>query len=79
MVQALVVVLEDGRALGFARSVFGGGVDNVACEDFLPEGEAAGGTWLSRSLLVHRSLSVNDSLARLLVGDLVVVLQGAWI
>lgn len=53
VVQTLVVVFEDGGALGFARGVFGGGVDDVAGEDFLPEGEAAGGTW-EKALLVWR-------------------------
>lgn len=42
VVQTLVVVFEDGCAFCFARVVFGGCVGRVACEDFLPEGEAAG-------------------------------------
>lgn len=53
VMQTLVVVFEDGGAFGFARGVFRGGVDNVAGEDFLPEGEAAGGTW-ERGLLGWR-------------------------
>tara|TARA_R110002003_G_scaffold1005_4_gene22004 strand:+ start:16173 stop:16562 length:390 start_codon:yes stop_codon:yes gene_type:complete len=43
MVQALVVVFEDGLAFCFAAVVFGVGVGDVAGEDFLPEGEAARG------------------------------------
>jgi hypothetical protein len=43
MVQALVVVFEDGLAFCFAAVVFGVCVGDVAGEDFLPEGEAAGG------------------------------------
>ena len=39
--QALVVVLQRGDALLLAAVVRGGGVDDVAGEDFLPEGEAA--------------------------------------
>lgn len=41
VVQALVVVLEDGAALLLAGVIFSGGVDNVAGEDVLPEGEAS--------------------------------------
>ena len=41
VVQALVVVLEDGAALLLAGVVFSGGVDDVAGEDVLPEGEAS--------------------------------------
>ena len=44
MVQALVVVLEDGAALLLARVVFSGCVDDVAGEDLLPEGKASAGT-----------------------------------
>jgi hypothetical protein len=43
MVQALVVVFENGLAFCFAAVVFGVGVGDVAGEDFLPEGEAARG------------------------------------
>jgi len=45
VVKALVVVLKDGCAFCLARVVLGVGVGRVACEDFLPEGEAAGGAW----------------------------------
>lgn len=41
VVQTLVVVLEHGTALLLAGVVFSGGVDNVAGEDVLPEGEAS--------------------------------------
>jgi hypothetical protein len=41
VVQALVVVLEHGAALLLAGVVFGGGVDDVAGEYVLPEGEAS--------------------------------------
>ena len=43
VVQALVVVLEHGQAFRFAGVVFRRCVSYVAGEDFLPEGEAAGG------------------------------------
>ena len=43
MVQALVVVLENGHAFCLAAVVLGVRVSHVACEDFLPEGEAARG------------------------------------
>jgi len=50
VVQALVVVLEDGLALYFAPVVFGRCVGDVAGEDLLPEGEAARGTcWFTPS------------------------------
>lgn len=42
--QAFVVVVERGEALGLARGVVGVAVGDVAGEDFLPEGKAAGGT-----------------------------------
>jgi len=44
VVQALVVILEGGAALLLARVVVGVGVDDVAGEQLLPEGEAAGRT-----------------------------------
>lgn len=40
MMQALVVVLEGGLALLLAGDVIAGGIDDVAGEHFLPEGEA---------------------------------------
>jgi hypothetical protein len=43
--QTFIIVLEDGCAFCLARVVFGVGVCDVAGEDFLPEGEAAGGAW----------------------------------
>lgn len=43
VVQALVVVFEGGQALLRAGQVVRVAVDDVAGEDFLPEGEAAGG------------------------------------
>lgn len=46
VVKALVVVFKDGSAFGLARVVLGVCVGRVACEDFLPEGEAAGWAWL---------------------------------
>ena len=46
--QTLVVVLQHGRTLHFAGVVFGVRVGDVAGEHFLPEGEAAGGTCLSK-------------------------------
>lgn len=51
VVQTLVVVFKDGHAFRLARVVLGVGVGHVAREDFLPEGEAARGTWLEE--LVH--------------------------
>lgn len=45
VVQALVVVLKHRRALGLAGVVLGVCVGDVAGEDFLPEGEAAGGSY----------------------------------
>jgi hypothetical protein len=45
VVQTLIVVLEDGCAFCFSGIVFGGSVCDVAGEDFLPKGEAAGGAW----------------------------------
>jgi hypothetical protein len=42
VVQALVVIFKDGLAFCCAAVVFGRCVGYVACEDFLPEGEAAG-------------------------------------
>jgi hypothetical protein len=41
VVQALVVIFENGLAFRCAAVVFGICVGHVACEDFLPEGEAA--------------------------------------
>ena len=46
VMKALVVVLKDGGAFCLARVVLGVCVGRVACEDFLPEGEAAGWAWL---------------------------------
>jgi hypothetical protein len=45
VVETLVVVFKDGCAFCFARVVFGVCVGCVACEDFLPEGEAARWAW----------------------------------
>lgn len=53
VVEALVVVLEDGVALLLAGLVVGAGVDDVTCEHFLPEGEATAGTCRRGSGLVH--------------------------
>lgn len=59
VVQALVVVLQWGLTLGFAGVVFGVCVDDVAGEDFLPEGKAArrscGGGGVSCQCLVLTS------------------------
>lgn len=41
VVQAFVVVFQGEAAFLGAGSVFRGGVNDVACKDFLPEGEAA--------------------------------------
>jgi hypothetical protein len=41
VVQALIVIFENGLAFRCAAVVFGVCVGHVACEDFLPEGEAA--------------------------------------
>jgi len=46
VVKAFVVVLKDGCTFCLARVVLGVCVGCVACEDFLPEGEAAGWAWL---------------------------------
>jgi hypothetical protein len=43
--QALVVIFKYGLAFRGAAVVFGRGVGDVAGEDFLPEGEAAGWAW----------------------------------
>ena len=45
MMQTLVVIFKGGKAFFGAGHVFGGGVDDVAGEELLPEGEAARGTW----------------------------------
>jgi hypothetical protein len=45
VVQALVVIFKYGLAFCRAAVVFGGCVGYIACEDFLPEGEAAGWAW----------------------------------
>lgn len=45
VVQALVVILQDGLAFDLAGVGLWGCVGDVAGEDFLPEGEAAGGAW----------------------------------
>jgi hypothetical protein len=45
VVQALVVVFKYGLAFCGAAVVVGGCVGDVTCEDFLPEGEAAGWAW----------------------------------
>jgi hypothetical protein len=42
VMQTLVVVFKDGLTFRFAAVVLGGCVCDVAGEDFLPEGEAAG-------------------------------------
>jgi hypothetical protein len=47
VVKALVVVFQHGHAFRFAAVIARGGVGDVAGEDFLPEGEAAGGAWRS--------------------------------
>jgi hypothetical protein len=54
VVQALVVIFKHGLAFRCARVVFGGGVGYVACEDFLPEGEAAG--WAYEGVMLALSL-----------------------
>lgn len=53
VVQALVVVLEGGQALLRAGQVVRVAVDDVAGEDFLPEGEAAGGALVGEKALVR--------------------------
>jgi hypothetical protein len=45
VVQALVVIFKYGLAFCGAAVVVGGCIGDVACEDFLPEGEAAGWAW----------------------------------
>lgn len=50
VVQALVVVLENGHALCLAAVVLGVCVGHVAREDFLPEGEAARGACAGSSV-----------------------------
>ena len=46
VVQALVVILKCKSALNLAGSIIVGvGVDDVAGEQLLPEGEASGRTW----------------------------------
>lgn len=51
VMQTLVVVLKHGRALLLAGVVLGGGVDDVAGEDLLPEGKASAGAWSTPSLV----------------------------
>jgi hypothetical protein len=48
VMQALVIVFENGLAFRGSAIVFGGCVGYVACEDFLPEGEAAAWAYGSR-------------------------------
>jgi hypothetical protein len=48
MMQALVVILKYRLAFGCARVVFRRRVGDVACEDFLPEGEAAAWAYMVR-------------------------------
>jgi hypothetical protein len=48
MMKTLVVVLEHRHAFPFPGFVFWVRVCDVAGEDFLPEGEAAGGSWYWR-------------------------------
>lgn len=43
--QAFIIVLKHTGALGCAGDVVLVGIDNVAGEDVLPEGEASGGTY----------------------------------
>lgn len=45
MVQALHVILQNRRAFCGALGGVGGCVYDIAGEDFLPEGKAAGGSW----------------------------------
>lgn len=51
VVQALVVVLKHRHAFRLAAVVFGVCVGHVACENFLPEGEAARGAWEAMSVV----------------------------
>jgi len=51
MMQTLVVVFEYGLAFSGTAVVFGRGVCDVAGEDFLPEGEAAGWAWVGVRLV----------------------------
>jgi hypothetical protein len=48
MMEALVVVLEYGLAFHLSGVVFRVCVCDVAGEDFLPEGEAAGRTYINK-------------------------------
>lgn len=64
VVQTLVVVRERGLALGFARVAIAAGVDDVAGEDFLPEGKAAGWAWSQRSVLLAERDDVRMSMSQ---------------
>lgn len=44
MMQAFVIVFQRREAFSRSGRVFGVGVDDVAGEELLPEGEAAGGS-----------------------------------
>jgi hypothetical protein len=52
MMQTLHVIFQDGLAFCGAGGGVAGCVYNVAGENFLPEGKAAGGTW-SMSVIVR--------------------------
>ena len=45
MMQTLIVVLHDWQAFLAPRNVVGGGIDNVAGKEILPEGETPGRTY----------------------------------
>lgn len=61
VVQALVVVLEDGHALCLAAVVLGVCVGHVAREDFLPEGEATRGAYCHSLVQVMLPIVISES------------------
>ena len=46
MMQALIIILQRGRALCRPGDIVFAGVNDVACQHLLPEGETARGTYL---------------------------------
>lgn len=54
VVQALVVIFQRGHTLLLAGLTIAG-IDHIAAESFLPEGEAAGGTWGETAIVSRKS------------------------
>jgi hypothetical protein len=58
MMQTLVVILQRRGALLLASIVLGGCIDDIACQDVLPEGEASTGAWDEREWLVKAAQAI---------------------